>query len=67
MVHLAIGLLRLQFSAIFTGTSILASSGSVNSFSTKAAGYMAPSSKCASSAKPTIRQEKKQEKSTQHD
>src|SRR5262249_28343842 len=43
-----------QFAAFFTSAPILASSAAVNSFSAKAVGHMAPSSRFASSLKPNV-------------
>src|ERR671935_913999 len=50
----AIGLLSPQLTAFFTSALILASSAAVNSFSAKAVGHMAPSSKFALSLKPSV-------------
>jgi hypothetical protein len=44
---IAIALLRPQLTAFFTSAAILASSAAVNSFSAKAVGHMAPSSRLA--------------------
>jgi hypothetical protein len=41
-----------QLTAFFTSAPILASSAAVNSFSAKATGYIAPSSRFAASLKP---------------
>ena len=49
-----IGLLRPQLTAFFTSAPILASSAAVNSFSAKAVGHMAPSSRFASCMKPNV-------------
>jgi hypothetical protein len=49
--------------AFFTVAPIRVSSAAVNSFSAKAVGHMAPSSRFASSVKPNV----KQKKSTQID
>src|SRR5213083_2152119 len=43
-----------QLTAFFTSAPILASSAAVNSFSAKAVGHMAPSSRFASSLKPNV-------------
>src|SRR5229473_5716699 len=43
-----------QFTAFFTSAPILASSAAVNSFSAKAVGHMAPSSRFASCMKPNV-------------
>src|SRR6202163_3392997 len=50
----AIGLLSPQLTAFFTSAPILASSAEVNSFSAKAVGHMAPSSRFALSLKPSV-------------
>src|SRR4029077_11078539 len=50
----AIGLLSPQLTAFFTSAPILASSAAVNSFSAKAVGHMAPSSRFASCRKPNV-------------
>src|SRR4029077_20643419 len=50
----AIGLLSPQLTAFFTSAPILASSAAVNSFSAKAVGHMAPSSRFASCMKPNV-------------
>src|SRR6195256_6899532 len=50
----AIGLLGPQLTAFFTSAPILASSAAVNSFSAKAVGHMAPSSRFASCMKPNV-------------
>src|SRR5712692_9072707 len=50
----AIGLLSPQLTAFFTSAPILASSAAVNSFSAKAVGHMAPSSRFASCWKPNV-------------
>jgi hypothetical protein len=47
-----------QLIAFFTSAPIFFSSAAVNSFSAKAVGHMAPSSRFASSVKPNVRQEK---------
>jgi hypothetical protein len=54
----AMGLLSPQLTAFFTSAPILVSSAAVKSFSAKAVGHMAPSSRFASSVKPNFRQEK---------
>src|SRR5947209_2170208 len=46
--------LRPQLTAFFTSAPILASSAAVNSFSAKAVGHMAPSSRFALSLKPSV-------------
>src|SRR5262249_32303764 len=51
---LAIGLLSPQLTAFFASAPILASSAAVNSFSAKAIGHMAPSSRFASWLKPSV-------------
>src|SRR5215467_14032101 len=43
-----------QFTAFFTSAPILASSAAVNSFSAKAVGHRAPSSRFASSLNPNV-------------
>src|SRR3989442_13584184 len=43
-----------QLTAFFTSAPILASSAAVNSFSAKAVGHRAPSSRFASSLKPSV-------------
>ena len=43
-----------QLTAFFTNSPILASSAAVNSFSAKAVGHMAPSSRFASCWKPSV-------------
>ena len=43
-----------QLTAFFTSAPILASSAAVNSFSAKAVGHMAPSSRFALSLKPSV-------------
>src|SRR5687768_10653209 len=43
-----------QLAAFFTSAAILASSAAVNSFSAKEVGHMAPSSRFASSLKPSV-------------
>src|SRR5579859_1081497 len=43
-----------QLTAFFTSATILASSAAVNSFSAKAIGHIAPSSRCALSLKPNV-------------
>src|SRR6266851_5501639 len=43
-----------RIAALFTSAPILASSAAVNSFSAKAVGHMAPSSRCALSLKPSV-------------
>src|SRR5438477_5793975 len=43
-----------QLTAFFTSAAILASSAAVNSFSAKAVGHMAPSSRLALSLKPNV-------------
>src|SRR5207237_7356903 len=43
-----------QLTAFFTSAPILASSAAVNSFSAKAVGHRAPSSRCASCMKPNV-------------
>src|SRR5438105_5616779 len=48
------GLLSPQLTAFFTSAPILASSAAVNSFSAKAVGHMAPSSRFASCMKPNV-------------
>ena len=48
------GLLTPQLTAFFTSAAILASSAAVNSFSAKAIGHMAPSSRFASCWKPNV-------------
>src|SRR5574341_230369 len=48
------GELSPQLTAFFTSTPILASSAAVNSFSAKAVGHMAPSSRFATSLKPNV-------------
>src|SRR5262249_11533750 len=50
----ALGLLSPQLTAFFTSAPILASSAAVNSFSAKAVGHRAPSSRFASSLKPNV-------------
>jgi hypothetical protein len=50
----AIGLLSPQLTAFFTRAPILASSAAVNSFSAKAVGHMAPSSRSAWCMKPNV-------------
>src|SRR5207245_3376149 len=50
----AVGLLSPQLTAFFTSAPILASSAAVNSFSAKAVGHMAPSSRFASCMKPSV-------------
>src|SRR2546422_10516280 len=50
----AIGLLGPQLTAFFTSAPILASSAAVNSFSAKAVGHRAPSSRFASCRKPKV-------------
>src|SRR5215813_13156613 len=50
----ALGLLNPQLTAFFTSAPILASSSAVNSFSAKATGHMAPSSRFAVSLKPNV-------------
>src|SRR5690348_6092396 len=50
----AIGLLSPQLDAFFTSAPIFASSAAVNSFSAKAVGHRAPSSRFASSLKPNV-------------
>src|SRR5271155_4778035 len=49
-----IGLLSPQLTAFFTSAPILASSAAVISFSAKAVGHMAPSSRFASCMKPNV-------------
>src|SRR5437870_13334699 len=49
-----IGELSPQLTAFFTSAPILASSVAVNSFSAKAVGHMAPSSRYAVSLKPNV-------------
>jgi hypothetical protein len=50
----ATGLLGSQLTAFFTNPPILASSAAVNSYSAKAVGHMAPSSRFASCMKPRL-------------
>src|SRR5207248_7001237 len=50
----AIGLPSPQLTAFFTSAPILASSAAVNSFSAKAVGHVAPSSRFALSLKPNV-------------
>src|SRR5271157_442822 len=50
----AVGLLSPQLTAFFTSAPILASSAAVNSFSAKAVGHMAPSSRFAWCMKPNV-------------
>src|SRR6266705_4961754 len=50
----AIGLLSPQLTAFLTSAPILVSSAAVNSFSAKAVGHMAPSSRFASCMKPNV-------------
>src|SRR5918911_2566659 len=45
---------RPQLTAFFTSATIRASSAAVSSFSAKAVGHMAPSSRFASSLKPSV-------------
>jgi hypothetical protein len=66
--YVAVGLLSPQLTAFFTSAPILASSAAVNSFSAKAVGHMAPSSRFASCMKPNVAYlVLREEKSTQLD